>query len=181
VNERLVARVSKGEVSFFALLCAGCVALGIWFIVSPEDLVTRRYSSPAFISGVGWILAVFCSLCLAAFIRQLFRTGPVLEIDEHGILWRRWSDATIPWNAITRVEVKTMREQKFLSLWLDEPESYPGRSTLGKFSSMNKAMGFGDLALSMQGTDQSFDRLVEVVDAHMRARDQRVGTGSAPE
>jgi hypothetical protein len=181
VNERLVARVSKGEVSFFALLCAGCVALGIWFIASPEDLVTRRYSSTAFISGVGWILAVFCGLCLAAFIRQLFRTGPVLEIDERGILWRRWSDTTIPWNAITRAEVGAVGEQKFLSLWLDEPESYPGRSTLGKLSHMNKGMGFGDLALSMQGTDQSFDRLVEVVGAYHALEGQRVGTGSAPE
>ncbi len=176
-----MARVSKGEVSFFALLCAGCVALGIWFIASPEDLVTRRYSSTAFISGVGWILAVFCGLCLAAFIRQLFRTGPVIEIDERGILWRRWSDTTIPWNAITRAEVGAVGEQKFLSLWLDEPESYPGRSTLGKLSHMNKGMGFGDLALSMQGTDQSFDRLVEVVGAYHALEGQRVGTGSAPE
>lgn len=181
MTERLVARVSKGEVSFFALLCAGGAALGIWCIVSPEDFVTRRYSSPGFISAVGWIVTVIFGLGLAAFVRQLFRTGPVLEIDGRGILWRRWSDTIIPWTAITRVEVKTMREQKFLSLWLDEPESYAGRSTLGRLSSMNKGMGFGDVALSMQGTDQSFDRLVEVVDAHLRARDQRVGTGSAPE
>lgn len=181
MNERLVAHVSKGEVSFFALLCVGCVALGIWFILSPEDLVTRRYSSPAFISGVGWTLTVICGLGLLAFIRQLFRTGPVMEIDERGILWRRWSDTTIPWHAITGVEVKAVGEQKLLSLWLDEPESYPGRSTLGTLSLMNKGMGFGDLALSMQGTDQSFDRLVEVVGAYHALKDQRVGTGSAPE
>jgi len=42
-------------------------------------------------------------------------------------------------------------------------------------------MGSGDVTLNMAGTDQSFDRLVEVVDAHLRTRDQRVGTGSAPE
>jgi hypothetical protein len=181
VSERLVARVSWGEVSFFALLCAGGVALGIWFIVRPEDLVTRRYSSPAFICGVGWMLTVIFGLFLSAFIRQLFRTGPVLEIDERGILWHRWSDTTIPWNAITRVEVKTVREQKSLNLWLADPARYPGRSMLGGLSGLNKAMGSGDLSISMIGTDQSFDRLVEVVGAYHALEGQRVGTGSAPE
>lgn len=68
-----------------------------------------------------------------------------------------------------------------MCLWLDAPHDYPGRSTLGRAAAANRALGFGDVQLTMQGTDQRFDRLAEVVDAHMRARDQRVGTGSAPE
>lgn len=104
-----------------------------------------------------------------------------MEIDSRGILWRRWSDQVIPWSAIVRAEPYAVYNQKFLSLWLDAPDRYPARSTLGKLSRMNKGMGFGDIALSMQGTDQSFDRLLDVVGDYLRARDQRVGTGSAPE
>ncbi len=129
----------------------------------------------------GWFTILFFGACAATIAKQLFRTGPVIEIDQKGILWRRWSDEVIPWSAILQAEQRSVYSQKFLCLWLDAPERYPSRSTLGKLSALNKGMGFGDIALSTQGTDQSFEQLVEVVDAHLASRDHRVGTGSAPE
>jgi len=181
VNDRLVAQVSKGKTLLLLLIAAGFVAIGIWFVISPEEAASRRISDPAMVWGFGWFVILFFGAAGLAIFSQLFRTGPVMEIDERGMLWRRWSDQIIPWSAIARTEQRAVYNQKFLCIWLDRPEQYPTRSRLGKLSGLNKGMGFGDIALSMQGTDQSFKRLVEVVDAHLRARDQRVGTGSAPE
>ena len=39
----------------------------------------------------------------------------------------------------------------------------PSRGALGKFGSLNKAMGFGDLALTLQGTDGKYDDLLDAL------------------
>lgn len=183
MNEQLVAHVSKGKMVLLILAAAGFVAAGIWFAIDADDIAasSRRLRDPAIVQLIGWSAILLGLGGGAVMLRQLLRTGPVMEIDARGILWRRWSDAVIPWSAIVRAEPRAMYNQKFLCLWLDDPGRYPATSTLGKLSSLNKGIGFGDLALSMQGTDQSFDRLLEVVGAHLDAQDHRVGTGSAPE
>lgn len=182
MNERLVAHVSKVRICGLILGMIAIVVVGFWVIANAEELAHRKgFDSPAlsFLMGGGAIL-VFGAFTVVG-VRQLFRAGPVIEVDSRGILWRRWSDQVIPWSAIVRVEQQAIQYNKFLCLWLDAPERYRGRSTLGKLASLSKFLGAGDITLNMAGTDQSFDRLVEVVDAHMRARDQRVGTGSVPE
>lgn len=178
MNEQLVAYVSKEKTGLLILAAAGFVAAGIWFAVDANDIAasSRRLRDPAIVQLIGWGAILLGLGGGAVMLRQFRQDGPVMEIDGHGILWQRWSDQIIPWSAIVRAEPRTVYNQKFLSLWLNEPERYPARSTLGKLSRMNKGMGFGDIALSMQGTDQSFDRLVEVVDAHLAARD-RSGSG----
>ncbi|WP_423606722.1 STM3941 family protein [Sphingomonas sp. MS122] len=181
MSERFVAHVSKGKTLGLTLISVGFVAIGIWLIVNPEEAASRRLSDPAMVWGFGWLAILVFGGFAVVGVRQVFRAGPVMEIDSRGILWRRWSDQVIPWSAIVRVEKQAIQYNKFLCLWLDVPEHYPGGSTLGKLSGVSKFMGGGDITLSVAGTDQGFDRLVEVVDAHLRARDQRVGTGSAPE
>lgn len=174
MNDQLVAYVSKEKTALLILAAAGFVAAGIWFAVDANDIAasSRRLRDPAIVQLIGWGAILLGLGGGAAMLHQLRRTGPVMEIDESGILWQRWSDQVIPWSAVIRAEPRAVYNQKFLSLWLDEPERYPAQSTLGKLSRMNKGMGFGDIALSMQGTDQSFDRLVEVVDAYLAARDR---------
>jgi len=135
VSERLVAYVSKGKTLGLTLISVGVVAIGVWLVVSPEEASSRRLSDPAMVWGFGWLaILVFGGFAIVG-VRQLFRAGPVMEIDSRGILWRRWSDQVIPWSAIVRVEQQAFQSNKFLCLWLDAPERYPGRSTLGKLAS----------------------------------------------
>ncbi|MCR5869886.1 MULTISPECIES: STM3941 family protein [unclassified Sphingomonas] len=173
MRDRLIAHVSKLKTSLLVALSLGFVAIGVWIV---------RIEEIAAIIAFGWGAILLFSGFAVIGIRQLFRDGLVMEIDARGILWRRWSDQVIPWSAITRAEPRAIRGQQFLCLWLDAPERYPARSTLGWLASLNKGMGFGDIALAVQGTDQSFQRLLEVVGNHLHALDDhRVGTGSAPE
>jgi hypothetical protein len=179
VNERFVANNSSEKLGFLTLLALLFVALGIWLVVDPTS--TSRIASPTVIRGIGWFNIVFCGWRAVQLARLSFDSRPALEIDERGFIWRHWSDDLIPWSAVVRREQRSMGSQKFLCIWLDVPENHPSRSPLGKLFGLNKATGFGDISLSTKDTDQSFERLVEVVDAHLASRAHRVGTGSAPE
>lgn len=182
MQQQLVARVSKSKTLLLMLVAAGFVVTGVWLIGNADEIAatTQRafLRSPTVSRAVGWLVVLCFGVGGVVIARQLFRSEPVMEIDSRGILWRRWSDQVVPWSAIVRAEPRAVYNQNFLCLWLDAPERYPARSTLGKLSGMNKAMGFGDLSLSMQGTDQSFDRLLEVVGTHLAARDRLAGAGS---
>lgn len=185
MTERFIAHVSKSKTLMLLLLAILFVAAGIWCASSAEEIAASSrnamFQNDAIVRAFGWAAILFGLGGAAIVVRQLFRSGPVMEIDEHGVLWQRWSSQVIPWPAIAKAEPRAISGQQFLCLWLEEPSRYPAKSTLGKLASLNKGMGFGDIALSVQGTDQSFDRLVEAVGAHIDIGSQRVGTGSAPE
>ena len=151
-----VANISRWRT---ALMVFGClVGIGAGIL-----LITIDYLEQLEAWFWGWACILFCALAGLVLIRQLFRTEPVLEINSSGILWRRWSDDRIPWSAIVRAEIKLVQRQKFLSLWLRDPERYRSSRLLGKLAGANKAMGFGDIALNLNGTDQSFDAMIDSV------------------
>lgn len=151
-----VARVSRWRTGLMVFGAAVFVAAGIFLvgIDEPGQTETRFW---------GWASIIFFGLAGLVWVRQLFRTEPVLEIDSNGILWRRWSDERIPWSAIVRADIKVLQRQKFLSLWLRDPEGYRSSRLLGKLARTNKAMGYGDIALNLSGTDQGFDAMIDVV------------------
>ena len=180
--DALVARVSMAKTIVLIGIAAVFVVLGFLIVGNAEELAQQKgLDSPLLGYVIGCANILFFGGGIIVLIRQLLRSGPVMEIDGRGIVWRRWSDQMIPWDAVVRAESSSVYGQKFLCLWLYAPERYPATSIYGRLGRLNKAMGFGDIALSTQGTDQSFERLVEVVDAHLAWRDHRVGTGSAPE
>ena len=134
---------------------AGFVALGIWLL--------RLDDAPAGSTVAAWAAIVFFGSCFAVGVPRAIQTGPELRIDRNGIWWNRWSDRTIPWCEITRIAVRQMRDQRFLALHLRDPSAYTSERLLGKLASINRVMGFGDIALNMQGTDRSFDELADAV------------------
>lgn len=157
--ERLIAHVSIWRTLLLAALSAGFAAVGVW-IVRIEDVL--------FMQVIGWLTILIFAVFAGIGVRQLFRTGPIMEIDSRGILWRRWSDQVIPWHAILRAETRAVRGQPFLCLWLNAPEHYRSTATLVRLAGLNKGLGFGDVAVTMAGTDQSFQKLIDVVDLHLR-------------
>jgi prepilin signal peptidase PulO-like enzyme (type II secretory pathway) len=154
-----VAHVSRWRA---ALMVLG--ALG--FVVAAIVIMQTQGLTDPFALVTGWLGALFFGACALIGARQLLRTGPVMEVDARGILWRRWSDERIPWTAIERAEAMTLRGQHFLALWLHDPALYRSTHTLGKLAGANKAMGFGDIALSMSGTDRSFADLIAAFDRY---------------
>lgn len=164
---RFEAHVSMKRMLVIALLALAFAILGMWFVNAATDISqTVRFvffRDPFVLRVFGWVAIAIGVLGAAVAVRQLFRTGPVVEVDARGIRWLRWSDKLFPWSAITDASPRTMSGQRFLCLTLDRPQDYKSRSMTGLLAGMNKNMGFGDVAISVQGTDRSFDEFVEAV------------------
>lgn len=155
--EAFVARVSRWRTGLMVVGSVVFVAAGVFLvnIHDPEEPMMPFW---------GWACIIFFSVAGLAWSSQLFLTEPVLEIDAQGILWRRWSDDRIPWNAIVRTEIGAVRRQEFLSLWLRDLDRYQSSRLLGKVAKGSKLMGFGDIALNLTGTDQSFESMIRAVE-----------------
>lgn len=97
------------------------VACGVWMVRDPGA------DEVEVILG-GWLCIIFFGLCAIAFLAQLVLPKPRLTIDSCGITWTQRSDRTIPWSNIEDVDMLTVgRSQRYLVLWLSEPERYPPR------------------------------------------------------
>lgn len=164
---RFEAHVSRGRMWLIILLALGFAVLGIWFVSAATELSQTVhfvfFRDPFILRVFGWAAIAIGILGAAIGVRQLFRTGPVLEVDERGLRWRRWSDSIIPWLAITDATPRRIGSQQFLCLMLDQPERYKGKSALGLAAGMNKNIGYGDVTISMQGTDRTMQDLVDAV------------------
>jgi hypothetical protein len=149
------------------LLALGFAALGLWFVNAAEELSrgvrSFFFRNPFVLRIFGWVALLIGVAGAAVAFRQLFRTGPVIEVDLNGVRWWRWSDTVIPWSAITDASSKSMSGQQFLCLKLARPADYPGRSTARLMAGMNKNMGFGDVAISTNGTDRTHNELMSAV------------------
>ena len=160
MSQRFVARVSRIKIlGLIALAIIGTA--GAAFVALSPQFEVRPIAQLA-----GWVGMIFAPLCALIAIRQLFRTDPAMEIGPEGILWRRWSETVIPWDAFTRAEAVQMHRQKMLSLWLVDPAAYRSTKLLGRLAGANGAMGFGDIVLTAQGLDRSFDQMAGAVHDH---------------
>ena len=163
-----VAHASKGKI--LLILLGGVVLIGAagFMLLYPGEFpeYARIFGILIPIAWIAWVAVIFFGLCSLLWIRQMMRSGPVIEISSAGLRWRNWSDDLIPWGAFTRAEITSMQRQRFVSLWLRDPGAYRSSTILGRLAGANKAMGFGDIALGAQGTDRGFDELAEAVHAH---------------
>ena len=171
VGARFEARVSKKRMWVIILLALGFAAAGLWLVSAAEELAQSVrfvfFRDPFILRVFGWVAMLIGIVGAVIAFRQLFRIGPVIEIDAAGIRWRRWSDAVIPWSAITDASSRSMSNEQFLCLTLAQPAHHPGRSTARLLAGLNKNMGFGDIAISANGTDRSHDDLLGAV-SHFR-------------
>lgn len=152
-----VSRLRLGGLVFLGVLMTAAAA----FVALHPDFDHRPVARIA-----GWVGMIFFPLCIVIALRQFFRTGPVMEIGPEGLCWRRWSDQTIPWHAFVRAEAVAVNRQKMLSLWLRDPQAWRSTRLLGRLAGANKALGFGDITLTAQGTDRSFEEMAGAVHDH---------------
>ena len=154
-----VARGAPGQLVMLALLSLVMIAAAAFLLIDAQgDLFLQ-------VVGIAGVLLFGFALVMA--VRQIGEgSAPVIEVRAQGLYWRRWSDRTIPWAAFTRAEVKSIRRQDFLALWLRDPQAYRSTNVFERIARLNRAMGFGDIALSTQATDRRFDELVAAVEAH---------------
>lgn len=156
------ANYSKWRLAMLALLAFGFAALGVWLIgESMSDFAGsggRRIAGLASLFGVetATMAQIIGGLCVAmgagaliVALQNMFHKGPVMRVDAQGIYWHRWSETPIPWSNIARMSPYTISSQKMVGITLVDRSLSPSRGLLGKLGSANKAMGFGDLSLTL--------------------------------
>lgn len=115
--------------------------------------------------AIGWVCILFFGLCAIVGARRMVRADVEIRVDTNGIYWRRRSHQTIPWAAIDRIATSSVRGQHFACLFLRDPGAFPATGLVGRMAAINKAMGFGDIALSATGTDRSFAAMMDAISA----------------
>lgn len=159
-----VAHTSRGRTGLLALGALAFVAIGLWmggaFGLPP---VSGGFSAVKMFI-VGWFSVLFFGLCFVIFIRKLFGTREQLRIGPAGIRSASWSDQTVPWSEIVNVTTWAHRRQRSIILHLRDPARFPGRGLAALLAGANRKLTGGDIAISLTGTDRSFNEAMSAIE-----------------
>jgi len=160
VGERFIARPSPSRILFLLVLAFGLVALGAWLagLIGPSP-------DPG-VEWIGWITLLFFGLCAAAGVRRLFDPDVQIVVDASGLYWKQLGTRTIPWSEIDRIEAQEFGRDRFLCVFLKNPEKFRATGWTGALRAANRGFGFGDFGLSTAGTDRSEAELIEAIKRH---------------
>jgi hypothetical protein len=173
------AHYTKARQVMLGLLGLGFGAAGIWMLtlsaVDFEGSAARKIAGLGALFGASaettghaiGLIALFMGIAvLPIVLLNLRHKGPALRIDAQGIYAHRWSEQPIPWSNVAKVAPYSVQRQKFVGVTLIDPALNRKAGLFGKLSGANRALGYGDLALSVQGTDGQYDDLVEALLRH---------------
>ena len=116
--------------------------------------------------ALSWFGAVVFAHCTLLLVYRLFDRRDQIVVDHRGIVWRRRSDEPIPWQAISKIEVRSAAFSSFLCLWLRHPEAFGSQRLAGWLGRLNRTMRYGDIPVTSTGLNRSFDELVQAVAQH---------------
>lgn len=164
MTHRFEARVSPLRTLLVILGSIAFFAASLWFVTDPGALAHSHLDlGRGGTSLLGWVGILFSGLCAAAGVRQLFQRGPVIVIVPEGVTWRRRFDRAIPWDAFDRAALVSIHRQRFVTLWLRDSDAWLSSSLSRGLADVNRALGCGDVSLSVTGLDRSFDELAAAV------------------
>ena len=153
----------------------GLVLLGLVMVVA--SALAARIGDDPFIRGVGWFGVLFFGLAAVKAFRDVFSTDVAYVIDERGIDDRQSGMGLIPWTAITKVEVLSVRGTRFVLLSLDRPDAYLERVSPMKrrAAAINQNVGWGDWSLAFVGLSPGIDEAQRLIDRYYGQREGSTG------
>ena len=164
-NDAFEARNSPGKKALAVLGSVAFVALGLWLVGA---------FGPDHPTGVkatlgGWACIIFFGGLGLMGARAMFDRSVVLRIDRSGIWSKGFSEATVPWSAITEMSSVKIERQKYVGLGLADPDRYP-RKGVARLASATNAMTMGyPMMIGVAGTDRSFAELEDAIARHLSA------------
>lgn len=172
--EDFVAYPSRWRLSLMALCSAALVALGLWLggALGPPLASSLDFLSVEVVFG--WLGVIFFGLCFVAAVKRLLDNGEQLRIGAAGVRWALWSDQTIPWVEITDVTTWSVERQKGIVLHLRDPSRFPGRGPAAIFARVDRLLTGGHIAITLAGTDRSFDEALSAIARFRPCADSRL-------
>lgn len=162
-----------------AAICLGSfvfLGLGIWLLSLDAETIQaqKRMNIPMVIYAVGAITVVFSVLTINYAVKKCFDSKPGLEFNEAGIIDNSSgvSAGFIPWDQITDIQIMKMASQKFLSIYVANPEKYlENGNVVQRFMHRQNVKLVGTpISISANSLKVSFDELVKIVDQQIESR-----------
>lgn len=150
------ARYSPWRLLLLLLLSVLFVVLFVWMVL--DDSSSPLHKTMGVIGGL-----LFVGVAVLTWLR-LFDRREQLRVSPEGIYYRQWSEATIPWSAISDVTVWKYRRQRSIVLRLADPQRFRSTTLLGRMSRANRRLTGGDIAISLTPMDRGFDDALTVIE-----------------
>jgi hypothetical protein len=156
--DQVIAAFRRSITKMIGWLAGGTVMTGACALVAFDAIPNIAGGRGEVVGAWGFLL--FGLFTIVIFLQSL-RTGPVVEVWTSGIRDRRRSPDLIPWTAIGKVSIKTVRSRRVLALQFRS-------GTKLRPSRLGRAMGnvnaaAGGWSISMAGLDGSFDSLINAI------------------
>jgi hypothetical protein len=140
------------------------------FVVGGAWIAGLLGSSPRpGVAWVGWVSMAFFGLCGVLIFRRMFDRDVQLRISPRGIMFKPWSDQTVPWTEITDIGTWELSGQRSIILKLADPSRFPSSTTLGMLAGANRALTGGDIPIQLNGTDGKVDDALAAINRYRRA------------
>lgn len=110
---------SRLKAASLIIVAGVMVAAAAWLIT--EDPAALQTTQPEVLMVMCVIAMVFYGVFAVRWMRELFRVGPVVEIDMDGIVDRRLGPDTIPWSAVRGIKLVKAGRRPVLALEVDVP------------------------------------------------------------
>ena len=135
------------------LMCTVVLMLGLsWFCTTIPGLKAQI---------AGWFGLVFFGFGFLLIAAQLFRTDPLVVLDESGIHDVRSSCGEIPWSDVESLWIGEVKSQRFLCVEVWESETYLSRMPSHKrlLAEANHSLGFPPVTISWSGLSPGLDEV----------------------
>ena len=143
------------------------VAIGIWMLTFPPGEIGLKGSLGAYV-GIP-----FFGLCGFFFLSRLLSPKPAVVIDETGLFDNASAvnAGLISWAEISGVRVSSFRNQRFLAVYVDDPEKYLRGANPVKRAVMraNQSMVGTAITIPLSALSVSSEELLSVVGKHLRS------------
>jgi hypothetical protein len=168
----IVIPLSTVKIVLLLLGSIAFVAVGLWLWSHAEEI---RYRHPLYIRAAAGAAVGFFGLCGIFGLFKLFDYAPGLIVDDEGIIDNSSgiSAGRIPWSDIRGFEIRTVQNQRFLTIEVHNPEKYVQRAHVLKrpLVAFNASHFGGPIQISANALKMNFDELVRVLtEAHRKYR-----------
>lgn len=144
------------------------VAGGCWLVIKASAINSPVVPNVNVIRAVGVVAILFFGLCTVYGTRKLFSHKPGFVIDDSGITDNSSgiSVGAIPWNDIYNINFVMAQRQKFIMIYVKNPEEYINNQSSfikKKMMQMNHKLYGSPLAISANSLNTSFGQLFNLL------------------
>lgn len=144
--------------------CALFIALGLWLVGAFGEVPESRRHSQGYGQVVGWLTLTFFGFVAVSLFPLLLKTTEQLNLSAAGLRWNEWSDDLIPWSEVSQVSTWSSYGQRAIVIHLKNRDRFPGRGLRALLNVLNRKFSGGDLFISMNSTNRTFDETLSAVE-----------------